>query len=432
MALLHEDSCICASSQLDLFTVPGTQSSQEKSVYVEYYPKHGFRDGGPLVFDIENNGNYYTDLSDTRLYIKARLFNSDDTVIAADVNIAPCNMLLHAMVHKLDVMVAKRSITESQPYYPWKAAIETLLNFGQDAKTSQLQTIGYYKDSFADQNNPGHGKRGQIVSGSRPFELLGPLHVDLFFQQKYLINKVPINLKIVLNEPEFFLFSPNPPNNFKLKIEEASIWLRHVAISPDVELAHDAALQRKNALYPVHRTDIEVYQMGRGQRGITISSPFQGRVPDKLVMVLLENDSIDGSYTNNPFMFKHFNITAVTITLDGDPVGATPLKTDFGYNLYMRAYHNLFNAVNKTYADFGTDITYDDFAQGYSIFCFDLTPDGCGGAKSHFEIQRSGNLVVKLNFADNVNETINVLLYADFEAVQEITRDRELLTAHRP
>ena len=71
MALLHEKSCLCVGSQLDLFSVPGTQTSHEKSIYVPYYPLTSL-DDGPLEFDIKPSP-MYTDLADTRLYLKVKI-----------------------------------------------------------------------------------------------------------------------------------------------------------------------------------------------------------------------------------------------------------------------------------------------------------------------------------------------------------------------
>ena len=93
----------------------------------------------------------------------------------------------------------------------------------------------------------------------------------------------------------------------------------------------------------------------------------------------------------------------------------------------MRAYDGLFHAMNKSYADSGTDITYKDFGNGYSLFCFDLTADGCGNSAGHFELSKTGNLRFKIHFAQPLTHTINILGYGEFESVLEVTHNREVL-----
>ena len=52
MAFIHEGSCECTKSELDLFSVPPTQTSMEQGSWVEYHPLTTVRDGGPIEFEI--------------------------------------------------------------------------------------------------------------------------------------------------------------------------------------------------------------------------------------------------------------------------------------------------------------------------------------------------------------------------------------------
>ena len=132
-SLIHENSCPCVGSQLDLFTVPGTQTSQEKNTYVPHYPLAPLGDG-PMEFDVKGS-NMYTDLTDTRLYLRCRVVKrADGSAIADTDNVTVSNMLLHALIQRVDVYVGNTLITQSAGFYAWKAGIETMINFGSDAK----------------------------------------------------------------------------------------------------------------------------------------------------------------------------------------------------------------------------------------------------------------------------------------------------------
>ena len=72
--------------------------------------------------------------------------SADRGAIAAGADVSVCNMLLHALIQRVDVTVGDTLITQSSGVYAWKAAMETLLDFGSDAKGSQLASIMYYKD----------------------------------------------------------------------------------------------------------------------------------------------------------------------------------------------------------------------------------------------------------------------------------------------
>ena len=425
--MIHENSCACVGSQLDLFSMPGTQTSQEKNTYVPHYPISDAADVA-LEFDVKPS-TMYTDLSDTRLYIRGKVVKkANGTAVDGTADITVSNMLLHALIQRIDVYVGDTLVTQSNGFYPWKAGIETLLNFGRDAKKSQLASIMYSKDT-----NQGYGgtKRKNYVSASKEFELWGPLHVDFFFQPKYLISNVPMRVKINRSSPEFYMVN-NTVDPCKIVITEATLWIRRVEIASGVELAHaKALLARKNAVYPMHRGEIEVVSVPRHQQTVSKDNLFMSRLPKKIIIAMVPNDVFNGKESAHTFNFKHYNLKILEVSVDGENVCGTPLQLDFNNQKYMRAYDGFFHAFNRSYADSGTDITYEDFKERYALFCFDLTADGCGNNSSHFELLKQGNLRLKLHFDQPLDETITVIVYGEFESILEITNNRDVFLDYK-
>jgi len=73
MAFVHGDPCECRASELNLFSVPPTQTSVENVTWVEYHPLTTMGDGSPIEFDIGGNGEDYVDFANTMLYVKAKI-----------------------------------------------------------------------------------------------------------------------------------------------------------------------------------------------------------------------------------------------------------------------------------------------------------------------------------------------------------------------
>ena len=85
----------------------------------------------------------------------------------------------------------------------------------------------------------------------------------------------------------------------------------------------------------------------------------------------------------------------------------------------------MFAGTGKMFQDEGNDVTRDDFGQGYSLFAFDLTPDVCDG--SHFNLVQKGNLRVEMHFDQPLPQTVNIVVYGEFETVLEIDRSRNVI-----
>ena len=72
----------------------------------------------------------------------------------------------------------------------------------------------FYKDTagkmnsvtFGDANeNNGLKLRREVIAQSREFDMMGRIHADMFFQNRYLLNEVGIKLKLVRNKDVSYL-----------------------------------------------------------------------------------------------------------------------------------------------------------------------------------------------------------------------------------
>ena len=73
MAFVHEQSCECTKSELDLFSVPPTQTSMESGNWIEYHPLTSVTDGSPIEFEISGLGEDYIDFGNSMLYVQAKI-----------------------------------------------------------------------------------------------------------------------------------------------------------------------------------------------------------------------------------------------------------------------------------------------------------------------------------------------------------------------
>ena len=62
MAVVSTQSCPCVKNELDLFTVPPTQTSVEHGGTMDYHPVSTLTDNGPIEFNIPGSGEDYIDL----------------------------------------------------------------------------------------------------------------------------------------------------------------------------------------------------------------------------------------------------------------------------------------------------------------------------------------------------------------------------------
>ena len=144
MALLHEKSCESVHTGLDLFSLPPTQTAVQDGQWVEFFPLATLAPGAPMEFCISGATSDYLDLSNTFLYLKAKIKQANGNVLAADAEVAPCNYWMHTLLSQVDVLLNDKLVTPSENTYPYRAYIESTLNYGLEAKTSHLTSALYY------------------------------------------------------------------------------------------------------------------------------------------------------------------------------------------------------------------------------------------------------------------------------------------------
>ena len=421
MAFVHRQSCEGVKTELDLFTVPPTQNCIADSHVVEHQPMASLDSGGPIEFFIPGSGDDYIDLANTMLHLQVKVTRANGNPLDAGDPVGPVNNFLHSLFSHIDLSLNGTLVTSSSSNsYPYRSYIETLLSYGFDAKSTQLTN----QLAAGPDPNPGFVTRRDYIAGSRVVDMIGRLHVDMFLQDKFLINGVDVKLRLVRSTPAFALIAGGA-NEYKVVVVNASLFVKKATINPAVQKAHIMALDRTTVKYALRPVECKVYSIPTGALSHTHENLFLGSLPKRLVLCCIDNDAYNGTYPTNPFHAKNNAISFVSVYVDGRQIPAKPFQPNFAENLFARSYASMFTSTSKIWQDEGNGLTRDEYRDGYTFFCFDLTPDQCDGPC--FNLVQKGNLRLEFHFREALRTTVNVVAYAEFESVLEIDKNRNVI-----
>ena len=429
MKLLHQNSAQCIRSELDIFSLPPTQTAIEHGQWVEYNPVSTFSSSAPIEFIVSGSGEEYIDLQNTLIEIKASVKTLNGESTSSQDTTAPINNTLHSLFSQLDISLNDVTITPSSTTYPYRSYIETHLNYSRDAKQGRLGAGLYFRDTNITQSDPtatsgknsGLVQRHSICTSSESFEMMGTLHSDIFYQNRYLVNGVTMKIRLSRTKDAFVMMGEG-----KINILSAKLYIRKMKITPSLVLAHERMLQNQSAKYPITRVECKVIHLPKNQQSFSHDNLFLGQLPRRIVMGIVDNNALNGDFNMNPFEFKHANLNFLSVHVDGHQIPWSPLKPSFDENNYIRAYYTQFTGGDGVSSDTGNGITRHDFKNGNAIYCFDLSPDLGSSCGHHFSVVKSGNLRVEFGFDTPLTFTGNVIIYAEFENVIEIDKDRKV------
>ena len=435
MEFVHPKSAECTKSELDIFFVPPTQTSLEKGRWIDHPPVSSVSESGPITF-LAPGTEDYVDLSNTMLMVRAKVTKADGGNLDDGAKVGPVNNFLHSLFKQVDVFLKGKLVTQATGTYPYRAYIDTLLNYGPSAKQSQLTAALFYKDEaskmeVADPANASPNKglktRSKFSARSAIVEMGGPIFCDVFFGERLLLSYV--DLKVVLNRTsdEFALMASEDDAAFKVKLVDVYLKVRKVKVNPSRAMSHEVALKKSPAVYPVRRVDCKSFIIPSGNPSLQKDNLFNGLVPKSLVVGLVASAAFNGAYKLNPFNFQHFNVSSLGISVNGESLPSKPFKLSFGNNpRYIEAFLSQFAGTGKMFLNAGNGIDRDEFLKGFALYCFDLTPDMCGTGE-HFNTVQKGNLAIDIQFSTAPTNAVSLVCYGEFENVIFIDSERNVV-----
>ncbi|XP_053466915.1 uncharacterized protein F54H12.2-like [Ictalurus furcatus] len=421
----------CLKTELDLFTVPLTQTVIEKNTYIEVPPLSAISETSPLEFFIAGTGEDYVDLNNTLVFLRLKITNADGTDIADGAPVGLINYAGSTIFSQVDVSLGDRLISQSSNTYPYRCIIECLTNYGKDALETLFSAGLFYKDTAGhmDVTDPAGGNRGltkraAFTNASNVVELLAPIHSDIFFQEKLMLNGVDIKIRMTRAKDEFCLMR-NDAVAYKLNIVSASLFVKKVSVSPGVRLGHAQALLSTPAKYPIDRVCVKNFSIPVGSRVCNQENLFLGTLPKSVVLAMVDNDAFTGSYDKNPFAFKNYDLEFLAVYLDGQQHPAKPLQPEYGSGSAVREFYQLALASGKHLKNQPLAIDREDFLHGYTLYAFNLTPDE--DCSQHVSLIKSGNIRLEARFRQPLPRTINLIVYAIFDSIIEVSNRRQIL-----
>ena len=435
MKRVHPHSDDCGKSEMMLFTTPPTQTEIIKSKYMETHPVASLTNDGPIEFFIPGNGELYIDLARLQLHLRCKITKPDGTDIDADAKVGPVNLLLHSLFSQVNVLLNEKLISGSSNTYPYKAYIETLLTHGNGIKTSELTGALFYKDTAGSLNvadpagaNLGLKKRSEFTKESQTVDLMGRLHLDICNQDRLLLNGVDMRIKLIRSKNEFCLMSSEAGAKYKVAIQEATLRVLHVTPTPSALLMHSQMLRKTPAKYPIIRSDCKVFTISPGSTTFTQQNLFLGQIPRRVCLGLVKNEALSGSFKSNPFNFENFDVSFISLNVNGESMPGNPLKLKYdaaGGQSYIKAFYNLFDSIDAVQLGDGNQLDRFDFANGFAIYAFSLAADRSLG--EHFNFVENGTVSMDFEFSKPLPTTISVIALAEFDNIIEIDESRNIL-----
>ena len=363
------------------------------------------------------------DLSDLTLEVQGELVKEDGTKFAPADNVILSNNSLHSFIKTVTV-VANGTQIEFNNYYSLNSYIKQIIGFrshdiSQKGTLIGMHELGFNPVEFTDAsfaNIPEDVKKRMEKVKQDGFVFKGPLMIDLASVTSYLVNGIQLQLKIELQEPTYYIGSPNLTP--KIRLSSIKLFSRVAKLRQNMGLATEKSIMRGPLVYNFKKFVGKTYVIPARQTQLSIESPFLGSIPHRLFAVMIDHSSFVGSsFKTNPQFFRHNDLKRVSITVNDT----------YRYNLTSQFTSDTTGLYYECLKAIGGDddhlLSRDAFENGSTLLVFNLSPELL---KEALHINKSGVLRMNIELGTPTDQNISLYLLGEFQSFMRVFSDRSI------
>jgi len=424
---IHE-SVECSKSEIDLFSVPPTQTSIQEGFYDDIPADNSFNSSATIRIGVSGDSTHYLNLSEFEIIIQGYICKIGDEGVADTKKISVVNNLLGSLFKQAEISFNNKTVENTNDLYPYRDYITKTLGLSAQQKKSQLAGSLYYKDDPEKFNtcliganelkNSGFISRRTAILGKKIIELQGKLSCDVFNINHLLVPSVNVEVKLTKNDPKFYMLGDDA-QGFYFNYTSVFLRIKRHIISPSVMEAHALLAETTSYKYPLRRIVAKHTVTPYGAVKFSLTGICKGIMPRRVIVGFVKNSAYDGEIKENPFEFQNILLKNISLKINSKSLPHSDgYSLDYAKGVILNGYRSL----SKLFPDL--DVTLDEYKNGYSLYSFDLNPDN--GSCSHYSLLKDGQLDMDVSIERPLDSAYTVIFLCEFDNVIEIDRNRQI------
>ena len=428
VASVGPNKVACTLNSTQLFESVKVEQSLVRSQLIEHKPISAVTsEESQVKFYIPGTSDSFIDLSMSQLRIIMKIVKEDGEDLADDDVVTTVQLPIATMFNQIDMEINGKSVSSNTKLYGYRAIIETVIESGRDE--CWMTPAGYHFTDEGDQKEdpafftaftPRYAKSGQV-------EIQGPLFLDLFTQNKMIPPQCAIMLRMTRSSNDFALYGKDATKKYRIKIKDMSLMLTHCELQPEYRGRIERNAMTKLMQFPMKQIEMRSYMIGRGSFTHTEHYAYMGRIPRRLVFGMVRDVNASGSVVTDPFLFEHFNLSHIEVTLNGIAYPSHSVIIDMSNPPWSAggAYAETMQALGKL-SGAETGLTITKWATNKFLIATDFHL-GMGADSDCLVRNEKGQLSVNLQFAEPIVDQVQLVLYIEMNGVLQMDGARNII-----
>jgi len=386
---IDERSQSSLHSGFNLFTVPTTNTSVEKSYFREVFTSNPINNNGPYIFNVKSD-TAWLDISKSFIFLELGLqkLQAGQWVQTEEAdNVGVIQAIGKTFFNDIKVTLNGTQISSDNQLYAYKAYFETEFMCSEEIKKTRLELCGY--DSFTKAKTMGQEARAKKYASKESVQLISNLHIDLATTDKFLINNSELMLELTRNSDGFCLHAlkDKDETQYRIQVVDIRFYVKTVLAYSGLNVSLLTALSKNPSKYPMRKVCMTTLYGTPGSFAVGPAEIFPDKIPRRLIIAMTDKNAFVGEKKSNPFIFKHNDLRE---------------------------------------SDKSNAITCNQFCDSHCLFCINLCP--AQEDSSELELIKAGSTILHMifNTAIPVNG-FQVIIYGEFDSMLTVDGSRTVL-----
>ena len=401
--------------------------------------------GGPYEFNIEPDSEKWTDITTMLLHgemtIQKKLTDGTWRTLGGAENCSPVNNIFHSIFSTATIKVNGTDIGETNGMtYPYGAYLQTLLSSNEEVTDTILNSRGFIMDDdkkFDDTTfvlgdetagNKAHFKRGALFKQKKR-DFVVPIHNDLMtVKNKLFPPNTKFQVQLKRSAEDFCLMkASDDTDEYRVSLDKLRLTLDRYTVEPEVNRSYFQGLKESVPTLPFTQNVMKTYTVPKDNSDLSCHNLFFGnRLPDKVLVMMVDQQAFSGSAAMNPYNFQTFDLSEASLVVDGVNEPSQPLTWEADKD-EMDMYHSfLANTGTEPFEMNSVPISLDQFKGGSFILAFNRIPDKKETGATHK--MKGGYMSIRMKTSKKLDKNITVIAYASYDSKLQIVDDKAIVS----
>ena len=163
--------------------------------------------------------------------------------------------------------------------------------------------------------------------------------------------------------------------------------------------------------------------IANGLSAISLDNLYTGTLPERVSVLLIAENRINGHTGRKPFTFGHFNLSCVDMLVNGEQLPRVAYQPNIERGDYFREYLGMLEGLGLDTENRSIELTANEWTENFRVFIFRITP---GGLPS---IPKTGSVRRDLKISQPTPRNIIAVFYSEVPTFLEIDKDRNATIA---